>query len=72
MKLSDYVWFNNQDSLVFRSDLFHLLGAQDSDSTLIEAVWIFLGGDVEVHGEDEVRPGEVQVNGQSDLQREDK
>lgn len=52
--------------------MFHLLGAQDSNSTLIEAVWIFLGGDVEVHSEDEVRPREVQVHGQSHLQREEK
>lgn len=66
------MWFNNQDSLVFRNDLCHLLCAQDSNSTLIEAVWIFLGGDVKVNSEDEVRPGEVQVHGQSHLQREEK
>lgn len=65
MNVSDYVWFNNQD-------LCHLLGAQDSNSTLIEAVWIFLGGDVKVNSEDEVGPGEVQVHGQSHLQREEK
>lgn len=59
-------------TLVFRSDLFHLLGAQDSNSTLIEAVWIFLGGDVKVNSEDEDRPSEVQVHGQSHLQREEK
>ena len=58
---------NKQDSLVCRNDLGWLLGAQDSHSTLVEAMWIFLGGDVEVNGEDEVRPGEVQVNGQSHL-----
>lgn len=61
------MWLNHQDSLVLRNDLFHLLCAQDGNSTLIEAVWIFLGGDVKVNSEDEVRPGEVQVNGQSDL-----
>ncbi len=72
MNESDYVWFNNWDSLVFRNDLCHLLGAQDSNSTLIEAVWIFLGGDVKVNSEDEVRPSEVQVHGQSHLQREEK
>lgn len=49
-----------------------LLGTEDSNSTLIEAVWIFLGGDVKVNSEDEVRPGEVQVHGQSHLQGEDK
>lgn len=65
------MWFNNEDSLVLRNDLFHLLCAQDGNSTLVEAVWIFLGGDVEVNGENEVRPGEVQVNGQSHLQGED-
>lgn len=63
MNVRDYVWFNNWDSLVFRNDLFHLLGAQDSNSTLVEAVWIFLGGDVKVNSEDEVGPGEVQVHG---------
>lgn len=30
-------------------------------------MWIFLGGDVKVHSEDEVRPREVQVHGQSYL-----
>ncbi len=64
MNVSNYVWFHNGDSLV----LFHLLGAQDSNSTLIEAVGIFLGGNVEVDSEDEVRPGEVQVHWQSHLQ----
>lgn len=68
MNVGDYVWFNNQDSLVFRNDSwFHLLSAQDSNSTLIEAVWIFLGGDVKVNSEDEVGPGEVQVHGKSHL-----
>lgn len=46
-----------------------LLGAQDSNSTLVEAVWVFLGGDVKVNGEDEVGPREVQVHGQSHLQQ---
>lgn len=57
------MWFNNQDSLVFRNELFPLLGAQDSNSTLVEAVRIFLGGDVKVNSEDEIGPGEVQVHG---------
>lgn len=52
--------------------MFHLLGAQDSNSTLVEAVWIFLGGDVKVNSEDEIGPGEVQVHGQSHLQRDEK
>lgn len=51
----------------FRSDR-RLLVAQNSDSALVEAVWILLGGDVEIHGEDEIGPGEVQVHGQSHLQ----
>lgn len=51
----------------FRNDR-HLLVAQNSDSTFVEAVWILLGGDVEIHGEDEIGPGEVQVHGQSHLQ----
>ena len=50
--------------------MFHLLGAQNCNSALIEAVWVLLGGDVEVNGEDEVRPGEVQVHWESHLQRE--
>lgn len=69
---TSYVWLNNEDSQVFRSDLFHLLCAQDSHSPLIEAVRIFLCGDVEVNREDKVRPGEVQVNGQSHLQQQEK
>lgn len=48
--------------------MFHLLGAQDSNSTLIEAVWIFFGGDVKVHGEDEIWPCEVQVHRKTHLQ----
>lgn len=55
-----------------RSGSFQLLCAQDGNPTLVEAVRIFLGGDVEVDGEDEVGPGEVQVHGQSDLQQQDK
>lgn len=47
--------------------MFYLLGAQDSNATLIEAMWIFLGGNVKVNSEDEVRPGEVQVHGKSHL-----
>lgn len=31
---------------------------------------ILLGGDVKIDGEDEVRPGEVQVHGQSHLHRD--
>lgn len=69
---ASYMWLYNQDSQVFRSDLFHLLCAQDSNSALIEAVWIFLGGNVKVNSEDKVRPGEVQVNGQSHLQQQEK
>lgn len=44
-----------------------LLVAQDGHATLVEAVRILLGGDVKIDGEDEVRPGEVQVHGQSHL-----
>lgn len=58
---------NNQDSGL-QEWFGDLLCAQDSNSTLIEAVWIFLGGNVKVNSEDEVRPGEVQVHGQSHLQ----
>lgn len=47
-----------------------LLIAQNSDSTLVETVWILLSGDVKIDGEDEVRPGEVQVHGQSHLHRD--
>lgn len=47
-----------------------LLIAQNSDSTLVEAVWILLGGNIKIDGEDEVRPGEVQVHGQSHLHRD--
>lgn len=53
----------------FRSD-YGLLVAQNGDATLVEAVWILLGGDVKIDGEDEVRPGEVQVHGQSHLHRD--
>lgn len=35
-------------------------------------MWVFLGGDVEVNSEDEVRPGEVQVHGESHLQGQEK
>lgn len=49
---------------------YGLLVAQNGDATLIEAVWILLGGDVKIDGEDEVRPGEVQVHGQSHLHRD--
>lgn len=52
---------------VFRNDFLPLLCAEDSDSTLIEAMWILLGGDVKVNSEDEVRPGEVQVHWQCHL-----
>lgn len=48
----------------------HLLGAQNSNSTFIEAVWILLGGNIKIDSEDEVRPGEVQVHGQRHLQRD--
>ena len=51
--------------------MFLLLCAEDSNPTLIEAMWIFLGGDVKVDGEDEIRPGEVQVHGQSHLQQKE-
>lgn len=47
-----------------------LLIAQNSDSTLVEAVRILLGGDVKIDSEDEVRPGEVQVHWQSHLHRD--
>lgn len=47
-----------------------LLSAQDGDAALVEAVWVFLGGDVEVDGEDEIRPCEVQVHGKSHLQQQ--
>lgn len=39
------------------------LRAQDGDAPLVEAARVFLGGDFEVHCEDEVCPGEVQVDG---------
>lgn len=45
-----------------------LLGAQNGNSTLVEAVWVFLGGDVKINSEDEIGPGEVQVHGKSHLQ----
>lgn len=48
-----------------------LLCAEHSNPTLIEAMWIFLGGNVKVDGEDEVGPGEVQVYGQSHLQQKE-
>lgn len=56
--------------LSFRSDR-GLLVAKNGDSALVEAVWILLGGDVKIHGEDEVRSGEVQVHGQSHLHRDE-
>lgn len=66
MNLS-YAW-------VYGGDAFEvqelLLIAQNSDPTFVEAVWILLGGDVKIDGEDEVRPGEVQVHGQSHLHRD--
>lgn len=46
----------------------HLLGAEDGNATLEEALWVFLVGDVKVDREDEVGPGEVQVHGKSHLQ----
>lgn len=51
---------------------YFLLCAQNSNSTLIEVVWVFLSGEVKVHSEDEIWPGEVQVHGQSYLQGEGK
>lgn len=47
-----------------------LLCAQDGNAALVEAVRVFLGGDVEVDGEDEISPGEVQVHGKSHLQQQ--
>lgn len=47
-----------------------LFGAEDGDAALVEAVRVLLGGDVEVHGEDEIGSGEVQIHGQGHLQRE--
>lgn len=47
-----------------------LLCAQYGDAALVEAVWVFLGGDVEVDGENEIRPCEVQVHGKSHLQQQ--
>ena len=44
------------------------LRAQDRDAALVEAARVLLGGDFEVHREDEVCPGEVQVDGQRHLQ----
>lgn len=43
------------------------LCAEDRDATLVEAARVFLGGDLEVHREDEVCAGEVQVDGQGHL-----
>lgn len=56
-------------SLWWLSD-YGLLVAQNGDTAFVEAVRILLGGDVKIDGEDEVRPGEVQVHGQSHLQRD--
>ena len=44
------------------------LRAQDRDAALVEAARVLFGGDFEVHREDEVCPGEVQVDGQRHLQ----
>lgn len=62
-----YAWVYGGDAFELQE---LLLVAQNSDSTLVETVWIFLGGDVKIDGEDEVRPGEVQVHGQSHLHRD--
>lgn len=43
------------------------LRAEDGDATLVEATWILLGGDLKIDREDEVRTGEVQVDGQGHL-----
>lgn len=48
-----------------------LLGAQDGHAALVEVMRVLLGGDVEVHGENEVGAREVQVDGQRDLRREE-
>lgn len=58
-----------KDRRVLRNGLFRLLCAQDGNSTLIEAMRIFLGGNVKVNSEDEVRPGEVQVHWKSHLRK---
>lgn len=44
------------------------LRAEDGDATLVEAARVLLGGDLEVDREDEVCPGEVQVDGQGHLE----
>lgn len=48
-----------------------LFGAENGDASLVEAVRILLGGDVEVHGEDQVGSGEVQIHGKRHLQTEE-
>lgn len=63
MNLS-YAWLDGEDALEVQE---LLLIAQNSDSTLVEAVWILLGGDVKIDGENKVRPGKVQIHGQSYL-----
>lgn len=62
-----YAWVYGGDAFAVQEPL---LIAQNSDSTFVEAVWILLGGDVKIDSEDEVRPGEVQVHGQSHLHRD--
>lgn len=44
-----------------------LLSAQNCNSTLVEAAWVFLCSDFKVHSEDKVRPREVQVDRQGYL-----
>lgn len=46
------MWFDYNQDLKWGNVSFQLLCAQDGNSTLVEAVRIFLGGDVEVNGED--------------------
>lgn len=52
----------------FREKLF---GAENGDASLVEAVRILLSGDVEVHGEDQVGSGEVQIHRKRHLQAEE-
>lgn len=63
-----FAWVYGGDALEVQEPL---LIAQNCDSTLVETVWILLSGDVKIDGEDEIRPGEVQVHGQSHLHRDE-
>lgn len=54
--------YTDQDFFsLFRNDC--LFSAQNSNSTLVEAVGILLSGDVKINREDQIGSGEVQVHG---------